>query len=135
MSDPAPEVKAEVALARNRRTDSMFVVACLFIAWLIWIVVYKPDINQFAQGIVTTVLGMFLRELGSMFSFENGTTRASEQKGQAITRMAEQSAPTMAAAVAATVAATAAATTGAPPLPIAVPPLSTVVPPTTGATP
>ena len=117
-TEPAPEVKEIVSLVRNRRTDSMFVVAVGIIVWLVYLVVYKSDINQFAQGVVTTVLGMFLRELGSMYSFETGTTRGGQSKDSAIARIAEQSAPTTAAAVAATVAAKAAETNGMPPIPV-----------------
>lgn len=116
MTEPvqASEVRDAVSVVRNRRTDSMFVVACMFIAWLVWMVVYKPDMNQFAQSVVNIVLGMFLRELGSMFSFENGGTRSGQTKDATIKSLAEAAPIQSAAAVAATVAATAAATPGAP---------------------
>ena len=117
MSEAAPEVKQAVSLVRNRRTDAMFVAAFGIIVWLVYLVVYEPSINQFGQGVVSTVLGMFLRELGSMYSFETGTTRSGQAKDATIKSMADAAPAQAAAAVAATVAATA-ATTGAPPLPV-----------------
>lgn len=121
MMEERPEVKDAVSLARNRRTDAMFVCAYIAVGALIYMVVYETQINDFAQGVITTVLMMFVSELKNMYSYETGTTRASEQKGAAITRIAEQSAPTSAASVAAVVAATAAAS-GAPAIPVVPPP-------------
>mgnify|MGYP001583294954 CR=1 FL=1 len=118
MADEAPAVKEAVSLARNRRTDAMFVVACGFIAWLVWLVVYEKTIGEYAQSTVTLVLGMFLNELKNMYNYEQGTTRSSEQKGAAIARIAEAAPVATAAAVAATVAATSAAATPGTAIPL-----------------
>lgn len=118
MSEVVPDIKEAVSLVRNRRTDAMFVAAYIAVGVLVYIVVYEEKIGEFAQGVLAMVIGMFVNELKSMYAYETGTTRASENKGAAIARIAEQSNPSSAAAVAATVAATMAATTGAPPLPV-----------------
>jgi hypothetical protein len=131
MTDEAPAVKEAISIVRNRRSDAMFVAAYVAIAVLVYIVVYEEKIGEYAQSTVTLVLGMFLNELKNMYNYEQGTTRSSEQKGAAITRIAESTPTTTAAAVAATVAATAAATPGTaiPLIPVEAP----AVPPTTGA--
>lgn len=113
MAEEAPAVKDAVSVVRNRRTDAMFVAAYVAVGAMCYVVIYETKIGEFAQGIVTLVLGMFLNELKGMYSYEQGTTRASEQKGKTLERIAEATPTTTAAAVAATVAATAAATPGA----------------------
>lgn len=121
MIEPAPEVKDAVSVVRNQRTDAMFVAAYGAVSALVWICVYETKIGEYAQGVVTLVLGMFLNELKNMYSYETGTTRASATKDAAITRIAEQSAPSTAAAVAATVAAEAAKVSPLPPIPLITP--------------
>ncbi len=124
MTDEA--VKDAVSVVRNRRTDAMFVAAYVAIFVLVYIVVYEEKIGEYAQSTVTLVLGMFLNELKNMYNYEQGTTRASEQKGKALERIAEATPATTAAAVAATVAATAAATPGTaiPLVPVEVAPVA-----------
>ncbi len=105
MADPSPEVVEAVTVARNRRTDAMFVCAFGIIVWLVWLVAYKTDLSQFAQSVVNIVLGMFLRELGSMYSYENGGTRSGQAKDATIKSLAEAAPIATAAAVAASVSA------------------------------
>lgn len=116
--DAVPNDKDAVSVTRNRRTDAMFVAAYIAVVGLVYVVIYEDKVGQFAQGIVTLVLGMFLNELKNMYSYETGTTRASATKDAAIARIAEQSAPSTAAAVAATVAAEAAKSAAPPPIPV-----------------
>lgn len=111
-------VKDAVSVGRNRRTDAMFVAAYLAVGALCYVVIYETKIGEFAQGIVTLVLGMFLNELKGMYSYEQGTTRASEQKGKTLERIAESAPTATAAVVAATVAATAAAATPGTAIPL-----------------
>jgi hypothetical protein len=113
-----PEIKDAVSVTRNRRTDAMFVAAFGITVWLVYLVVYEPTIGQYAQGVVTMVLAMFLAELKSMYSYETGTTRSNATKDATLARIAEESAPTSAAAAAASVAAVTAAVAPAPPIPL-----------------
>ena len=84
---PEP-TREQTSIARNRRTDAMFVAAYIAIALLVWIVVYEDRIGEFAQGIVATVLGMFVNELKNMYSFETGTTRSNQAKDATIQGLA-----------------------------------------------
>jgi len=87
MSD-VPQRRAEdQANVSNRRRDAMFCAAYMAIAALCWIVIYEEKIGEFAQGIVTLVMGMFLNELKGMYSFETGTTRSSATKDATITSL------------------------------------------------
>lgn len=91
MSEGA-DVKDAISVVRNRRTDAMFVVACLFVGWLVYLVVYQTAVGEFAQGVVTLVLGVFLNELKNMYSFETGTTRGEVAKADTLKALAEKQA-------------------------------------------
>jgi hypothetical protein len=118
MSDPAPEVKDAISLVLNRRTDAMFVAAYCMVAGLAYVVIFVTTISQYAQGVITLVLGNFIGYLTAMYQFETGTTRASAAKDLTIKSMAEAAPIATAAAVAATVAAEAAKTAPSPPIPL-----------------
>ena len=86
---------ADVGNARNRdieivkvnghnyRADSMYVLAVLLIASLVWIVL-KSGLDEYAKGIITLVLGRFLGYLDNIYNFEFGTTRGSRAKDNTI---------------------------------------------------
>jgi hypothetical protein len=86
--------KERIAVVRNRRTDAMFVAAYIAVIGLCYMVVFVPEIDTYAQGVITMVLGVFLRELGGMYAFENGTTRSSQNKDATIKSLAETPKPT-----------------------------------------
>jgi hypothetical protein len=88
----APDTKEALTIVRNRRTDAMFVAAYLAIGALCYVVVYENKIGEFAQGIVTLVLGMFLNELKGMYSYETGTTRGAQAKDATIGAIATNAA-------------------------------------------
>lgn len=114
-----PAVKDAISVARNRRTDAMFVCAYLAVCALVYIVVWKPDVGEFAQGVVTLVLGTFLNELKNMYSFETGTTRASVKKDEAINELSKTAAVTANTAQVIAAAATGTtATNGTTPAPL-----------------
>jgi len=102
-----------ISIARNQRSDAMFVAAYLAVIAMIYIVVYSPKISEYAQGVLTLCIGNFIGYLTAMYNFETGNTRNSVKKDDTIQRIAE-------AAPAAQVAAVAAATgtpLGAVPVP------------------
>ena len=89
------------AKASNRRKDGMFCAAYIATVGFAYIVVYVPEIGQYAQGVITMVLAMFLNELKNMYQYENGTTRSSVAKDAAITNLAKTAAVTATTAQAA----------------------------------
>lgn len=67
----------------NYRADSMYVLAIILIAALVWVVL-KSEIDEYAKGIITLVLGRFLGYLDNIYNFEFGTTRSSKTKDTTI---------------------------------------------------
>lgn len=69
----------------NYRADFLVGVSVAIVFVIIAIVVWSQDINEFAKGSLTTILGVFLNQLTNVFSFEFGTTRKTEEKQTQIT--------------------------------------------------
>jgi hypothetical protein len=67
----------------NYRADSMYVLAVILIAALV-IAVLKSELDEYAKGIITLVLGRFLGYLDNIYNFEFGTTRSSKTKDDTI---------------------------------------------------
>ena len=93
MSDPTQEEKAVTSVARNRRSDAMFVAAYLAVLGMVYVVVYEPEISEYAQGVITLALGNFIGYLTAMYNFETGTTRASQNKDATIAAMVKSDEP------------------------------------------
>lgn len=72
---------------RNYRADSMYLLAVAVVLVLFYHVVQRPDLNEFAKGVVTLVLGRFLGYLDGVYQFEFGTTRASKTKDDTINKL------------------------------------------------
>lgn len=68
---------------KNYRADSMYILAVLLIAALVYVVL-QSGLDEYAKGIVTLVLGRFLGYLDNIYNFEFGTTRASKTKDDTI---------------------------------------------------
>lgn len=68
---------------KNYRADSMYILAVLLIAALVYVVL-RSGLDEYAKGIVTLVLGRFLGYLDNIYNFEFGTTRASKTKDDTI---------------------------------------------------
>lgn len=60
---------------RNYRGDVLVAVSVLIVITILCVVILTPDLNEYAKGSVTTILGVFLNQLTNVFSFEFGTTR------------------------------------------------------------
>lgn len=63
---------------RNYRSDILVAVSLVVVVTILGVVILTPNLNEYAKGVVTTILGMFLTQLGNVFNFEFGTTRKSE---------------------------------------------------------
>lgn len=65
---------------RNYRSDFLVGVSVVIILTILTIVTFKPDLDDYAKGVLTTILGLFITQLANVFSFEFGTTRKNEDK-------------------------------------------------------
>lgn len=84
LADVADARKRDVArAAHNYRADSMYILAVTLIAALVYAVL-SSDMDEYAKGIVTLVLGRFLGYLDNIYNFEFGTTRSSKVKDSTI---------------------------------------------------
>lgn len=73
----------------NHRANIMFILAFAIVAWLFYIVWSDPEINEFAKGVVTLILGRFLGYLDAIYNFEFGSTRNSKDKDATIAHLSE----------------------------------------------
>lgn len=69
----------------NYRADFLVGMTVVIILVVIGIVVWSTNLNEFAKGSLTTILGVFLNQLVSVFAFEFGTTRKGEENQAKIT--------------------------------------------------
>ena len=77
---------------RNYRADTMYFLAVVVIGLLVWAVL-ASQLDEYAKGIITLVLGRFLGYLDNIYNFEFGTTRSSKQKDATIEQLSERSRP------------------------------------------
>ena len=72
---------------RNRRADTMYVLAVCVIVGLVYAVWQAADMSEFTKGVITLVLGRFLGYLDGIYNFEFGTTRTSRTKDLTIDQL------------------------------------------------
>lgn len=70
------------ARTRNIRADILTAVAVIYLFVVTFIVIFVPDINEYAKGVLTALSGLFVQQLANIFAFEFGTTRKSEESNQ-----------------------------------------------------
>lgn len=70
---------------RNYRADFLVGISVLVVFTILGVVILATDLNEYAKGALTTILGVFLNMLTNVFNFEFGTTRKSEDTQQQIT--------------------------------------------------
>jgi len=73
----------------NYRADSMYILAVLIIGALVYAVL-RSNLDEYAKGIVTLVLGRFLGYLDNIYNFEFGTTRSSKVKDDTIKSLSKE---------------------------------------------
>lgn len=64
---------------RNIRADFLVAVSVVVVLTILAVVILVTDLNEYAKGALTTILGVFLNQLTNVFSFEFGTTRKGEE--------------------------------------------------------
>ena len=77
------DVAITTAGGHNYRADTMYVLAVIIIGALVYQVL-KSELDEYAKGIITLVLGRFLGYLDNIYNFEFGTTRSSKNKDETI---------------------------------------------------
>ena len=91
MIDPAES--ADNAAYKSIRINVLLAIAYATILICLAIVVWQSGISEYAQGIVTLILGRFLGYTDQVYSFEFGTTRANKTKDDTISNLSAPSAP------------------------------------------
>lgn len=61
------------------RANWLVFVAVFTVYVCLAIITFMPSLSEFAQSVITLILGMYIKELSSIYSFEFGTTRRSRQ--------------------------------------------------------
>ena len=69
---------------RNSRANAMLSFAGLMVVAITFIVIWESNLNEYAKGILTLVLGRCLGYVDQGFNFEFGTTRSSGKKDDII---------------------------------------------------
>lgn len=77
---------------RNYRADTMYFLAVVVIGLLVWAVL-QSELDEYAKGIITLVLGRFLGYLDNIYNFEFGSTRTSRQKDATIEQLSGRNKP------------------------------------------
>jgi hypothetical protein len=70
---------------RNYRADALVAISVLVVLVIIGVVVWRSELNEFAKGSLTTILGVFLNMLTNAYQFEFGQTRKGEENQTKIT--------------------------------------------------
>lgn len=81
----------DIALAqagiRNWRANVLVGAALAIVLVCLGVVIWQSDMNEFAKGAVTLILGRALGWVEQAFSFELGTTRANKTKDDTINNL------------------------------------------------
>lgn len=99
---------------RNNRLNLLAAAAFAVVIACAAVAVLMADMNEYAKGIITLLLGRFSGYVDAVYSFEFGTTRGSKAKDDVITNLAAAS-PTAPSVVAAAVIEAAKPPTDQPP--------------------
>lgn len=73
----------------NYRANALAGGAVLLVLFCLLVVVWKADVNEFAKGGITLILGRALGWVEQIFSFEFGTTRANKVKDDTIKNLSK----------------------------------------------
>jgi hypothetical protein len=93
LADTQSARQRDVALAqsgvRNYRATSLVAAAMAIVVVCLAVVIWQSDLNEFAKGAVTLILGRALGWIEQVFSFEFGTTRNSAVQQQTINNLSK----------------------------------------------
>jgi hypothetical protein len=80
----ARDVALQATPKGNVRANWLVGIAVIVIFAIILIVVFKPQLDEYAKGVLTGILGMYIQQLANIYAFEFGTTRRSREKTDVI---------------------------------------------------
>lgn len=72
----------------NSRANWLAAICIAVVIGILAIVVFALQINEFAKGVITTILGVFLNQLTNIYSFEFGTTRRARENTDTLNNLA-----------------------------------------------
>lgn len=78
---------------RSARLNVLAAVALAVLIGCAAVAVFVGDINEYAKGIITLLLGRFTGYVDAVYNFEFGTTRGSKQKDDVIAGLTAPSPP------------------------------------------
>jgi hypothetical protein len=78
---------------RNTRLNVLAAMALAVVLVCAAVAVLVSDLNEYAKGIITLLLGRFSGYVDSVYNFEFGTTRSSKQKDDVIAGLTAPSPP------------------------------------------
>jgi hypothetical protein len=88
MSDKADARARDIKLSEtpmgNVRANWLVAIAVIVIFTILGVVVFRPEMNEYAKGVLTGILGMYIQQLANIYAFEFGTTRKSADKDNTI---------------------------------------------------
>ena len=92
LADVANARQRDVELAkvgiRNDRANVLAGAALLLVLICLAVVIWMGDLNEYAKGGISLILGRALGWVEQLFSFEFGTTRANKTKDETINKLA-----------------------------------------------
>lgn len=92
MGDKANARARDIALsaspAGNVRANYLASIAIGMVVGILAAVIFYPNLNDYARGVITTILGVFLNQLTNIYNFEFGTTRRSRDKSEILNSLA-----------------------------------------------
>lgn len=107
MTEPTP-----TSLPASRRISFLIGAAFAIVVLILAVTIWRQIENEYAQGILTLVLGRMLGYVDSIYNYEFGTTRSSTRKDETIGELTKTAAVVATTVQATQAAADAAATTG-----------------------
>lgn len=83
------DIKLAQAGITNVRANVLAAIALGLVIVCLFIVVLESDLNEYAKGTLSLILGRALGWVEQLFSFEYGTTRTSKTKDDTISRLSK----------------------------------------------
>ena len=94
METPEVPKSFSASLYKSMRINVLLAVAYMTVIMCLFVTVYhSEEISQYAQGIITLILGKFLAYTDQVYSFEFGTTRNSKTKDESIAALTSKEKP------------------------------------------
>lgn len=84
------DVELAKAGFKNTRANWLAASAYATVIICLWVVLMQSDLNEYAKGIITLILGRALGWVEQIFSFEFGTTKSSKQKDDTIQSLSKE---------------------------------------------